>query len=118
MSVESDLFAGLTSLVAGRVYPDVAPAGAALPYITYQQVGGDVISFIDTTLASQRNARFQLSVWDATRQGASTLMRQVESALITSATLRATALGSAVATYDDETQRRGARQFFSIWFDA
>ncbi len=44
-------------------------------------------------------------------------MRQVEASLVTSATLRALPMGAAVATYDEATQRRGARQFFSIWFD-
>jgi hypothetical protein len=117
MSIEADLFARLGTLVAGRVYPDVAPEGAALPYLTYQQVGGEIIGFIEGTLPSKRNGRFQISVWDTSRLSASELMRQVEASLVTSATLRALPMGAAVATYDEATQRRGARQFFSIWFD-
>lgn len=40
MTIETDICTALNDLVDGRVYPDVAPAGAATPYVTYQQVGG------------------------------------------------------------------------------
>lgn len=117
MTVESDLFDRLKALVANRVYPDVAPAGAGTPYITYQQVGGDVVSFMESALPSKRNGRFQINVWAATRLTAAALMRDVEASLVTSTVLRADPQGGAVATFEPDTQLYGARQFFSIWFD-
>ena len=47
MTVEADIFNLLTGLVAGRVYPDLAPLGAARPYITYQQIGGRDLRWMD-----------------------------------------------------------------------
>ena len=43
MTTESTLFDTLKSLVSSRVYPDIAPAGTTVPYITYQQIGGDAV---------------------------------------------------------------------------
>lgn len=117
MTVESNLFDCLKGLVSNRVYPDVAPFGVEKPYITYQQVGGDVVTFIDSTMPSKRNGRFQLNVWATTRLAAAALARQVESALVTSSALRATPMGAAVSSYEPDTLLYGSRQFFSIWFD-
>jgi len=117
MTVEADIFTLLGSRVDNRVYPDVAPPGVDKPYITYQQVGGDVVSFLESAMPSKRNGRFQFNVWATTRLAASALMRQVEADLVTSTTLRAEAMGGAVSTYEEETKLYGSRQFFSIWFD-
>jgi hypothetical protein len=117
MSVEADLFAVLGPLVSNRAFPDVAPDGVAKPYITYQQVGGDVVNFLNG-VPDKRNGRFQINVWAATRSAASTLIRQVEDAVRLSTTLRATSEGGAVAEYEDELKLYGARQDFSIWFQA
>lgn len=115
MSVESDLFGVLGSLVSNRVYPDVAPLGATLPYVTYQQVGGAPANFL-AGIPNKRNGRFQINVWAATRLAAATLIRQVEDAVRASAALNATTEGGAVADYEPETKLYGARQDFSIWF--
>ena len=47
MSAEAALVPLLTGLVAGRIYPDVAPSGAGLPRIVYQQVGGQAINYTE-----------------------------------------------------------------------
>ena len=55
MSVESDLFNVLRSLAADRVYRDLAPDDvSALPRITFQQIGGDAVNFIDPTVPSKK----------------------------------------------------------------
>jgi hypothetical protein len=117
MSVEADLFAVLGPLVSNRAYPDVAPDGVAKPYITYQQVGGNAVNFLNG-IPDQRNGRFQINVWASTRSAASTLIRQVEDALRLSTTLRATTQGGAASDYEDELKLYGARQDFSVWFSA
>lgn len=116
MTVESDLYTALKTLVSNRVYPDVAPAGVVLPYITYQQVGGDVINMLGPYAPGKRNGRFQINVWATTRAAANALMKQVEDAVITSTTLNARSQMAAISTYEEETKLYGQFQIFSIWF--
>ena len=82
MSVESDLFNVLRSLAADRVYRDLAPDDvSALPRITFQQIGGDAVNFIDPTVPSKKNARMQVNAWAASRDSAAALGRQIEDTL-------------------------------------
>ena len=115
MSLESQIFDALKGLVANRVFPDVAP-DAALPYITYQQVGGDAVNFTDGTVPDRSNARMQINVWAATRVTASQLGAQVESAIRALSALQPTVLSARVALYDDDTKARGTMQDFSLWY--
>lgn len=116
MTVETDIFAALKALVSNRVYRDIAPQTVtALPRITFQQVGGDAVNFVESTVPSSKNARFQVNCWAATRDAAATLSRQVEDALRVSVALQATVLGAPVAEYEEETKLFGTRQDFSFW---
>lgn len=116
MSIESILFTTLKGLVSNRVYPDVGPSGVTVPYITWQQVGGTPINFLDTaTLPSKANGRFQINTWAATRAEAATLAKQVENAVRATTSLQPTVLSQPVATTDEETGRKGYRQDFSLW---
>lgn len=114
MSLESQIVAALTGLVANRVYPDIAADGATLPYITYQQVGGDAINFVEGSIPGTRNARVQVNVWAASRAAASTLGDLVEDALRL-APLQTTVLGARVATFETK-DLRGFRQDFDFWY--
>lgn len=116
MSVESEIFDALKGLVSNRVYQDLAPDVVTKPYIVYQQAGGDGVNFVDATVPSKKNARFQVAVWAETRASAATLSRQVEDALRVVTTLQTTVLGAPVAVYELETKLRGTRQDFSVWF--
>jgi hypothetical protein len=114
MTIESSIVAALTSLVAGRVYPDVGPFGVARPYITYQQAGGASVNFMDTaTLPSQSNGRFQINVWSDTRLASAALIKQVEQAM--RSTLKATVIGQPASLHEPDTNLYGSRQDFSIW---
>ena len=44
VSVETDLVALLSSTFSGRLFPDTAPAATAMPYATWQQVGGVAVN--------------------------------------------------------------------------
>jgi hypothetical protein len=116
MTVESDLFDALSPLVDGRVFPLRAEPDCEVPYITYQQVGGRSVAFLESGIPSRRNGRFQINVWSDDFQEAATLMRAVHDALVPSATLRATALGEPIARIEDEVALFGAEADFSIWF--
>ena len=62
MTVESMLFDALKGLVSNRVFPDIAPDLTPRPYITYQQVGGVAVNFLDPTIPSKANGRIQVNV--------------------------------------------------------
>lgn len=115
MTLEAQLFTALKGLVADRVFPDVAP-DEALPYITYQQVGGAAINFTDGTVPDRSNARVQINVWAATRLEASQIGAQVESVMRSLAAMQPTVLSARVALYDPDTKARGAMQDFSLWY--
>jgi hypothetical protein len=116
MSLEADLHTVLSG-VCPRVYPDVAPNKTTKPYITWSQVGGNVLKPLANELASKRNARIQVNVWSKTRAEAVTLMLACEQALIESTLFVATQNGAAVASYSEDDDTRGMFQLFSVWAD-
>lgn len=115
MSIETTLFSSLQSLVAGRCYPDTAPELVVKPYITYQQVGGAPVNFLDSAVPSKKNGRFQINVWADTRAQASVLAGQIEDTLRAVSALQPTVLGAPVATHEPDTKLHGTRQDFSFW---
>lgn len=114
MSLETDLYTVLTSLCP-RVFPDVAPIGAPRPYVIYQQFGGSAPAFLEDTLPDLRNARFQIEAWDETRKAAIALALQIEAALVAAPQFQARAEAAFRSANDEDTDRRGCTQDFSIW---
>ena len=117
MTVEENIVALLGPLVSNRVYPDTAPAGEPRPHITFQQVGGESIHFMERAVPSKKNGRFQVNVWSDTRLEAADLALQVENAFLTATTMQATPLGSPIALHEDDLNFYGTQQDFSIWSD-
>lgn len=117
MNVEPAIVRLLSTLADGRVFPDLAPEGVHVPFIVYQQVGGQDPSFLENTVPSKRNGRFQLSVWAATRAQASTLGAQIEAAMVAATEFQARPLSAAVYRYEPDTQLRGSSQDFTVWSD-
>lgn len=115
MTIEASIYTVLKGLVSNRVYPDIAPDGAAKPYITYQQVGGSAVNFVDATVPSKKNSRFQINVWGDSRSAVKAVAVQAEDALRVAAGLQTTVLSAAVSIYEPDTQLRGTRQDFSFW---
>lgn len=114
MSLETSLYAVLYS-VGTRVYPDVAPANASLPFMTWQQIGGVAPTYLERVAVDARHAMVQVNVWAKTRAEANTIAQQVEAALTTANTLQASPIGAFIATHDEETNEYGTTQDFSIW---
>jgi len=117
VTVEQAVYDRLKTLCNGRVYPDIAPAGAVEPYITYQQIGGEAVSFVGLDLPSKRNARMMIKAWATTRLGAALLASQIEDLMLTSTVLTASPVGAFQAEYDEDTGTYGSRQDFSCWID-
>lgn len=112
--MESDL-SGLLKAICSRAYPDIAPAGATAPWITWQGIGGESARFLDNTAAGKRNTLMQISAWSKTRLEALALIRQVEDSLCASALFVATPQGEPLSTYEPDTQLYGCIQRFDIW---
>lgn len=117
MSFEAAIGERLRGLCGGRVWTDFRPVGAnkTLPFVTWQQVGGQVISFLEGGHPGMRNARMQINTWAATRFDANNLMRAIEVEILGTPALQATAIGALTAIYDQSVQLFGARQDFSVW---
>ena len=114
MSMEADLVALLQTKCA-QVFPDVAPAGTAKPYVTWQGIGGESMRYVDGAAADKRNTLTQINAWATTRLEALTLIRQIEDALCASVSFAATPQGEALSTYEEDTQLYGCIQRFDIW---
>jgi len=111
---ESQLNTALVAIVP-RVFPDVAPEGTAMPYCTWQQIGGTPVNFMSES-SYKKNARIQINVWSKTRKEAMTLIRQIEDAMVL-APLYGFVESGATATMDEDTKLRGAMQDFSFWIE-
>ena len=91
-------------------------AGAGLPRIVFQQVGGLAVDHQEGKPADLENARMQITCWSAERDQSTALAKQVEDALLAApAPVQATRLGARVSVVDDDTGLRGARQDYSMW---
>ncbi|VVE87561.1 DUF3168 domain-containing protein [Pandoraea bronchicola] len=113
-SAEAVVFAAIKALASGRVYPDVAPANVAKPYIVYQAVGGADETTLDGVDTLQ-NSRMQVSVWSESRAVTSALIQQVRAALA-GEPVRSMPIGAPVSVYEDDTKLYGSQQDFSIWY--
>jgi len=118
VTVETSIYTALKSLVGNRVYRDIAPdtlTNADLPRITFQQISGTAVNFLEPSVPSMKNARFQINCWDDRRDDVMSLARQVEDALRVYTALQTTVLGAAVAVYEEDTKLFGSIQDFSFW---
>jgi hypothetical protein len=116
MTLEEQIAGVLQALAGGQVYPDVAPANTAPPYITYQVVGGEPINFMTGEKPSATNARLQVNAWARSRIEASQLGVQIEDAIRAAVVLLPEVISGRVSTFDEATKYRGTMQDFSVWY--
>lgn len=114
MALETEL---ITLLLAQcpRAYPDLAPNNTALPYVTWQGLGGESLRMLDNTAGDKRNTLMQVSVWHKSRAQALALARTIEDAVCASAAFISRPEGEPISTIDPVTQASGCVQRFSIW---
>lgn len=115
--IESTLMSIVGGLVAGGLYPHIAPQGVARPYAVYQEV----VSPTQNTLsdgAPIQNSLLQVAVWDTTYLGSRTAGETIANA-ISAAFAAGTMAGvqrSRRAIYDPETELHGFLYEFSFWY--
>lgn len=95
-----------------KVHPDVAPTGAAKPYVTYQAVGGQDVNGLEGP-ADLQNQRVQITVWSVSRPATVDTMAVARAALVAAGGIP---IGAAVSQYEADTKLYGSRLDFSIWF--
>lgn len=115
--LEPMIVAALGPLVEGRVFPDTAAGDTPMPFMTYQQVGGRDVVFVDGETADKQGARVQINVWAKTRLNASDLMAATRVSLCRAPTF-ARPEGGPVSVTDPVTGFKGATQDFMIWHEA
>jgi hypothetical protein len=116
MTLEANL-AVLLKQVCDQTFPDFAPPGTKLPYITFQQIYGDVISYLGKEVSSKENAVMQINVWSATRKEAKAMILQIESLLTLAVSFQASPVAASVSDFEADLPAYCSRQDFSIWAD-
>lgn len=84
MSLETDLVLTLQGQCP-RVFPISAPLDTPRPFVTYTQIGGDSLRYVENTAADKRLALEQIDVWAASKAEALGLIQSIEDALCASA---------------------------------
>ncbi|MFA2866799.1 tail completion protein gp17 [Acinetobacter pittii] len=64
-----------------RVYEDIAPVGAAVPYVVWQELGGKSLNYVDNMPADNDDVMYQLKVYDTNAERASDVRSVVRKAL-------------------------------------
>jgi hypothetical protein len=122
MSFEGRLTAVLRAAIDNatgptRVFPDAVIGTPVRPYVTYQQVGGGAIAFLEAGVPGQKNARMQIMVFGENRIEVNRVARRIEDALIADEDLCGEPLGALVAIpYQSTAKLYGTRQDFGFWF--
>lgn len=114
MTVEADIRTALLN-ECPRVRFDFAAVGTQRPYVTVQQVGGNVINPIGNTVPDKQHGEFQVNVWADSREAASLLALAIEARLRTTTTFQARPRSAPVADFDPDVPVYGTRQDWSIW---
>lgn len=115
MTVQADIVTTIKGLCGNRIFPGRAPFGTDTPYVTYSQVGGEVINPVSNEVANKKNGRFQFNVWSTTRSASSALILQIEEALVVTTLFQAKPIGAASDNDDVDMNLYGSMQDFSIW---
>lgn len=116
MSLESNLTAILKS-VSPRTFSGFAPTDTPRPYITFQQIGGEVIRPLANEVASKENAEMQVTVWADNPSAAKAAITQIEALLVTAVVMQSRSIAAATGDYDAAMERYSYQQDFSIWCD-
>jgi len=116
MTIETDIKTVLGNVPGvTRVFPDFAPVATQRPYVTYRQVGGDVVSPLAKQVPNLQHGIFQVNVWANSRASAASTMLAIESAMVLASTFTAKPISAPVSDFDADVPVFGSEQEFSVW---
>ena len=116
MALESSIQTLLLTL-CDRVFTDFAPMSTTRPYITWQQIGGQAVTFYENAVPSKENALIQVNVWASTRSEATSLSKQIEEAFTEATTFQSRPVSARVNDADPDLKIYSNRQDFTCWAD-
>jgi hypothetical protein len=105
----------LLEVICPRVFPETAPLSTQRPYITYQQIGGRALRYIDNTPSGKRHAIMQINVWGSTRMAVSEMAFAIEDAMCVTPNFVARPDGAYQSTHEEDLGLYGTIQTFSVW---
>lgn len=73
--------AGVSALVASRIYPEILPQPPTYPALTYRRMSFESVEVLDGTAAGLDHPRIEVNSWATTYAGALTLNAAVRTAL-------------------------------------
>lgn len=120
MTVEETIVATLTAapaLAGVKVYPEVAPDGAATPYIVYTEPSENALNLlVGGRAAGVENHLFQFDVYAKSKAQAVALKKAITDALEAEPTLGAV-FRNGGSMFEPDTKLFRQRQDFSLWND-
>ena len=114
-SIEYEIYSALKPLVSNRCFPDFAPLGAVRPFITFEQTGGDALSFLDGSLPDKKNGRFEIGVYADSRASCAAIALLVESAMAAATAFQASAIHAPISDYASDVMIYSSTQNFSVF---
>ncbi len=115
MSVESDIYTALKGLVSNRCFPDFAPLGTVRPFITFEQTGGEALSYMEGALPDKKHGRFEIGVYADSRATCASIALQVESAMAAATAFQSTAIHAPISDYAGDVKIYSSTQNFSVF---
>lgn len=110
-------YAGVSDLVATRIYPDQAPQGVAKPYVVWQEIS--LVQVSDMSGSSEtsglHNYRVQVTFWDLNQTKSREGDRQVKLAMIAASAFKSVHVDTRALPYEPETKLYGMQSDFSVW---
>lgn len=122
MSIQSAVFAtlggyaGLSALVAGRIYPDVAPQGSLRPYVAWQEITlQPTMDFAgDVSTGGLDFYIIQVSIFSKTRDEAREIFAQVRNAMAAANLFKSVLRDMRALPFEDETKLYSIQGDFSV----
>lgn len=115
MTVEADIYTAIKGLVSNRCFPDFAPLGTVRPFITFEQAGGEALSFLDGSLPDKKHGRFEIGVYADSRASCAAIALQVESAMAAATAFQSSAIHAPISDYAPEVKIYSSTQNFSVF---
>jgi Protein of unknown function (DUF3168) len=117
MSIQTEIVTALSAVASGRVYPQVAPADAALPFVVYRVVSQNPLELMSGYSGStQYTVVFES--YATTYQGALTLSASVISAIEAATTLISYRDSSSGEEYEPSVDVFMEPVYFGFWHTA
>jgi len=114
MTFEADLKDTITP-VCSRVFAGYAPVATARPYVTWQQIGGNVINPIGNEVPGLRHAEIQINVWADSNRVAMETIRDIEDAMRVASAFTSRPIANAMTSFDADVPVFSANQDFYCW---